>query len=217
MALARRLGFTARVLSFPEKIITEVRSANPEISSVYVDVYADQQHILSSWEDIPQVFVSSGEDPSSLSRFLLPSRTSRMLVVATTNVLVSHRMMNMDFEGLNQVTESDFQDSLFVAFYVHAILSRNFQPLAVHVEAGRVPPLDCAVTLSVLPPLLPELGRPRLEESCKGVLDAEEFDARIFRPRSGVQVRFFVGMVFQHTKYDYIAYIVDWQVCYFFS
>ena len=157
--------------------------------------------------------IDAGGDTPFLTQIFSPSPASQMLLRAAGNIINSHRLLNA--HESDNPPASDCQSSLYAAFCIQIALTNNLRLSTILIDHGKIPPLDCATVLSgTLAQLLPIRGRDALENSCKAALKAEEAAARMVYPRTLTpnRIRFFVGMIFEHIKYGYLAVIVAWEV-----
>lgn len=213
VAIARRLGIAASPVNFPARVLVHAFSPGPHTSEIYVDVFGSHIHpILSATEDIPQMLLRAGVSPYSIGQYLSPCPAAPMLLRAARNILGSYRLLLPDS---STVPEADIRASINAALSIQLLLTNEPRFISPMIQHILLRPLDCATVLSnTLAPLLQPRAQEMLEAACKSVLKEEEEAAAVISLRSSatVQIKFFVGMVFEHIKFGYLGCIIRWEV-----
>lgn len=215
VSIARSLGITASPVDFPVRVLAHISDPAPNKDDFYVDVYGSStQAILSLREDIPALLARQGIGPASIEEFIAPCGANSMILRNTRNILASLRT---DSPPLHQ-------PSALLAFTIYSLLPLNndaYKRVAEQV-LSQAEPLDCATFLSqTLIPCLALVGAAEMQkllsEGCQKVLEDEETVAKAIKLRSSKDkpVQYFVGMLFEHKKYQYTGLIIGWDVSMF--
>ena len=193
--------------------MAHVSSPNPDVSDIYVDVYGSStKAILSAKDDIPTLLLQAGITPASMLRYIAPSTAAPMLFRAARNILGSLRMLPHD---ANYVSEADSHAAMYASYCVNILLTDDnqlFPHLANHLSDF---PLDMGPVLhDTFAPLLLARNARVLMDGCNYAIAAEEEAAKVLHRRSGTAqpVKYFVGMIFQHARQDYLGCIRGWEV-----
>jgi F-box protein 21 len=209
VAIARRLGIAASPVDFPARVLAHVSSLDPAVDDIYVDVFGSQSKpILSARDDIPLMLLRAGISPQSMMQYISPGNGSPMLLRAARNIFASHH-------SLVNVPEMVSKPSIYAALCVHVLLTSDARLVSYMMSHIDVRPLDCATFLSdILAPALGPRCREVLEESCRSILmnEAEAASVVNLRSKSNIQLKFFVGLIFEHRIYGYIGCIIGWEV-----
>jgi F-box protein 21 len=211
VCIARRLGMTAAPIDFPARVLAIVSSPDPTVSDIFVDVFGSRTRaILSTQEDIPRLLIHAGIIPSSMMHYIRPASTMSMVVRASRNILAS-------FSAINEVAEGDPRIAFYVALTVNLIFLNGPQYLLnIMKHIGRFPLDILSVLTDVLAPALNPTIKHQLLASCKAAHEDEDEAAASVTLRSNlpIPIKHFVGLIFRHSKYEYIGYIYGWEVGY---
>ncbi|KAH7916417.1 YccV-like-domain-containing protein [Hygrophoropsis aurantiaca] len=212
VCIARRLGIDASPVDFPTKVLAIVSSPDPTVPDIYVDVFgSDIQAILSATLDIPILLAGSGVPPNSTARYIQPASTDFILIRASRNILASSWMPH----GIN-ISDDDKIAAQYIGRAI-GLLFLNERHYLVGVQNLFLEfPLDTsAVMMDSLSTCLTGGLRDELMASCTLAIEQEESASLVVNRRStlppGIEIRYFVGMVFQHQLLGYIGYIYGWE------
>ncbi|KAF8846057.1 YccV-like-domain-containing protein [Paxillus ammoniavirescens] len=208
VCIARKLGMAAAPIDFPARVLAIVSSPDPTVSDIFVDVFGSRSRaILSTQEDIPRLLIHAGITPSSMVHYIRPASTMSMVVRASRNILAS-------FSAINEVSEGDARIAFYVALTVNLIFLTGPQYLLnIMKHIGRFPLDILSVLTDVLAPCLNPTIKHQLLASCKAAHEDEVEAAASVMLRSDlpIPIKYFVGLIFRHSKYEYIGYIYGWE------
>ncbi|KIK97548.1 hypothetical protein PAXRUDRAFT_824803 [Paxillus rubicundulus Ve08.2h10] len=208
VCIARKLGMTAAPIDFPARVLAIVSSPDLTVSDIFVDVFGSRSRaILSIQEDIPRMLIHAGIVPTSMMHYLRPASTTSIVVRASRNILAS-------FPAINEVSEGDPRVAFYVALTVNLIFLNGLQYLLNIMKHIDRFPLDIlAVLTDALAPGLNPTMKHQLLTSCKAAHEDEDEAAASVTLRSNlpIPIKHFVGLIFRHSKYEYIGYIYGWE------
>ena len=213
VCIARRLNISAAPIDFPLRVLAVVSSPDPKVPNIFLDVYTSQtQPLLSLQTDIPPRLIAAGLPPEPIAEHIQPASTESMVLRAARNVLWSSSHQPPPVSAVH-----DLHVALYSALAVNAIFTDDEQVLVAFIRHVSQFPLDPLVVLQdALPPILGQPSRAQLVRSCDEFrrVEQEEAESVIFRSSLMTPPKYFVGLVFQHAKYDYIGYVFGWDVSY---
>ncbi|KAF9225477.1 YccV-like-domain-containing protein [Gyrodon lividus] len=208
VCIARKLGMTAAPIDFPARVLAVVSSPEPTVSDIFVDVFGSRSRaILSPQEDIPRLLINSGIAPSSMMQYIRPASTASMVIRASRNILGS-------FPVVNNVPEADLHAAFYAGLTVNLIFTNERRYLlSIMKYLGQFPLDILSVLTDVLAPGLNPSTQEQLLASCKVAHEDEDEAAAsvMLRSKLSISIKHFVGMIFEHAKYEYIGYIHGWE------
>ncbi|KAG0707460.1 YccV-like-domain-containing protein [Suillus ampliporus] len=210
VCIAQKMGVTAAPVDFPTRVLAVVSSPDPDVSDIFVDVFGSRtQAILSLRDDIPQFLLQAGITPTSMIRYITPASSTSMLVRASRNVLASFS----NFPA-NPVSEDVLHTAFYASLMVNVIFMNNHRYLLnimKHINRFLLDLLP--VLVDSLTPLLNSHLQEQLTKHCKAVMEDEKEAAATSHPRSTLirEMKFFVGMIFNHAAHGYVGYIYGWD------
>jgi F-box protein 21 len=216
VAIARRLGIEASPTDFPHRVMAHVSSPNPAISDIYVDVYGSStKAILSTRDDVPRLLLQAGIHPDAILQYISPSTSSPMLLRAARNILSSLRMLPLEANGTNDVSEADCQAAMYASYCVNMLLTGDVQVVHHLVHNLSNFPLDLGPVLhDTFAALLQPTNRRIVMDNCNDAIGTDEKAAKVVNRRSETTepIKYFIGMVFEHAEQGYLGCIKGWEV-----
>lgn len=200
--IARRLGYNAHPVAFPHKVLATILPLEEAEERVYVDVYDSSTRAILSYAELPSILENMGlniEDTASLAQLTKPAKSSLMLLRAVKNILTS----------LDRFIHVREHTTAHCAAYCAGVLLTRDGQLIQQLYDGSEGPLDRLVTLK-------HHLRPHLLQGAQDQLDfCLRTDSQSSKklPKSGGRknVRYYVGMLFRHKKYEYVGLIKGWD------
>ncbi|KAI0706100.1 hypothetical protein BC835DRAFT_1409733 [Cytidiella melzeri] len=217
VAVARRLGINASPANFPGVVQVHLRSPDPSEPPRILDMRGTSPPVEVSRTtlfntDHPHIQPSA----QVIEEATRPASASAMLTRASNNIMMSMRYERTYGENMASPWSLEAHESAFYA----ASCWITMDPLN---HAGQLipgppesKPLDAAaVVLDAMCPALEEIPRNTVSAHCYSILETDEENATSVTRRSTFpQVRHFVGLVFKHKRYNYVACIFGWDpVC----
>jgi len=194
-------------------VLAVVSSPDPKVPNIFLDVYASQtQPLLSTQQDIPYRLIAAELPPEPIAQYIQPASTESMVLRAAGNILRSSSILPHAVS-----TVRDLHAALYSALAVNVVFMNDEQVFMAFIHHINQFPLDPLVVLQdVLPPILDQPIRAQLVKRCDEFRRIGEAEAGsvFFRSSLIAPPKYFVGLVFQHAKYDYIGYVYGWDVSY---
>jgi F-box protein 21 len=194
------VGLDASPIDFPGTVLAHVLPRHEAAGPIIVDVSCPTNAILYPQRNNPP-------------RALLPDIASPctglpMLMRASRNILSS--LSDQD------VCPSILRASLLLSICVHLLSQEGdddgFNQLLADAENVELEAWDCIFLLDRLAPFLMSRSQGMIRSHCQTVLNAEAAAELNIHSRTGISVKYFVGMAFVHTRYMYLGFIYGWDV-----
>ena len=199
-AIATRLGLNASPINFPGTVLAHVLPRHEAAEPIIVNATHPTNPILNSEiNNATQLLIASHFRPCTG----LP-----MLIRASRNILSA--LSSQD------VPPSIFRPSLILSICVHLLLQANDDILQRLLADTYLHPWDCIFLLDRLAPSLIPRCQSMIRSHCQSVLDQEAAAELNVHRRTGIPVKYFVGMAFVHARYKYVGFIFGWDVSLFF-
>ena len=205
-AIATRLGLNASPINFPDTVLAHVLPRHEAAEPIIVNLRLSHDPtnavtILNLNSQINNATHLPAIDPHFHPCTGLP-----MLMRASRNIL-SSLMSNDD------VRPSIYHPSLLLSICVHLLFQADDDILNRLLAANAyLQAWDCIFLLDRLAPSLMSRCRGMIRSHCQTVLDAEAAAELNIHSRTGIQVKYFVGMAFVHARYNYVGFIYSWDV-----
>lgn len=208
VAVARRLGIQASPTNFPGKIQVYITSPRfPEQGDMLLDFVMDLPPLVFRSRDPTQMLAAAGLPTDSRTDFVMPCSMTKMLTRSATNIITAVRFQRMGF--LDIYTET-YENASYAACIALLLDTHDPQTIALVVD---VMPLDTvAILRNIITPVLGDATRAILTQRCRTREEEDEVRAVTTNLRSEHNIRYSVGMVFQHVQFKYVACIIAWQV-----
>ncbi|KAJ3750747.1 Hemimethylated DNA-binding protein YccV like-domain-containing protein [Lentinula detonsa] len=209
VSIAQSLGVASSPVDFPVRVLVHISVPNPEVDDFYVDVFGPET--IVSLRDIPALLARQGIQADNMMHYISPCGAASMLLRGSRNILSS---LNIPDTPLSLI-----RPSALLALTIFVLLTGVGGGRIVYQLISQADPLDCATFISeALIPILDGTGRVQddLRLGCQKTLDEEVIIAQAIRLRSSENkiVQHFVGMLFEHRRYNYTALITGWDsVC----
>ncbi|KAJ3725569.1 Hemimethylated DNA-binding protein YccV like-domain-containing protein [Lentinula guzmanii] len=207
VSIAQSLGVASSPVDFPVRVLVHISVPNPEVDDFYVDVFGSET--ILSLRDIPALLARQGIQADNMMHYISPCGAASMLLRGSRNILSS---LNIPDTPLSLL-----RPSALLALTISVLLTGVGGGRIVYQLISQADPLDCATFISeALIPILDGTGRVQddLRLGCQKTLDEEVIIAQEIRLRSSENkiVQHFVGMLFEHRRYNYTALITGWDV-----
>ncbi|KAJ4485027.1 Hemimethylated DNA-binding protein YccV like-domain-containing protein [Lentinula edodes] len=207
VSIAQSLDVTASPVDFPVRVLVHISVPDPEVDDFYVDVFGSQT-ILTLRDDIPAILARQGIQADSMMHYISPSGAASMLLRNGRNILSS---LNIPATPLSLI-----RPSALLALTIFLVLTHGGR-LVIQLMS-QAEPLDCATFITeALIPSLDGAGKVQddLHQASQKGLEEEAISAQEIKLRSPEEtVHHFVGMLFEHKRYNYTALITGWDpVC----
>ncbi|KAJ3979313.1 Hemimethylated DNA-binding protein YccV like-domain-containing protein [Lentinula detonsa] len=209
VSIAQSLGVASSPVAFPVRVLVHISVPNPEVDDFYVDVFGSES--ILSMREIPTLLARQGIQADNMMHYISPCGAASMLLRGSRNILSS---LNIPDTPLSLI-----RPSALLALTIFVLLTGGAGGRVVYQLISQADPLDCATFISeALIPILDGTGRVQddLRLGCQKTLDEEVIIAQEIRLRSSDNkvVQHFVGMLFEHRRYNYRALITGWDsVC----
>ncbi|EIN13966.1 YccV-like-domain-containing protein [Punctularia strigosozonata HHB-11173 SS5] len=220
VALARRLGFEAVPLGLPFRVLAQVPTPSDGPYGLIVDVYGSEtKAILSAETDVPELLSRAGVriTQSVISQTLRqPATSGQMLLRAARNIIGSfHAFAGPTAEQISPISQSS---AVYAGFAANSMMTPEDVQYAARVAAvSNSYPLDAlAVMMDVFAPALHPEPRATVSRMVEQQVEEDRRDSTAVRRRSRLNttIKYFVGAMFRHNKYEYDGVIVGWDpVC----
>ncbi|KAL1740963.1 hypothetical protein HDZ31DRAFT_46433 [Schizophyllum fasciatum] len=208
VAIANRLGLKASPVDFPYRVIAHVSHPSATADDIYVDVYgADTRAILDLRTDIASRCMAAGIPPNQISSYIAPRRATPLLLRSARNIVSS------EFEDTDSPRPL-IRNAVHVSKCVTTLLSDQAADLTGLLLGTDTIHLDCATYLATImaPALSPPSDRHLALMCGHRVRAARDEDSIItMRTSSDREIKYFVGMIFEHARYAYTGVIVGWS------
>ena len=191
-AIATRLGLNASPINFPGTVLAHVLPPHEAADPIIVNVSNPRNAILNS-----QIYNSN---PDIASQFQ-PCTGLLMLMRASRSIL-----------SIQDVRPSILRPSLLLSLCVHLLFQVDDNILHLLLADAYLQAWDCIFLLDRLAPSLISRCQGMISSHCQTVLDAEAAAELKIHSRTGIPVKYFVGMAFEHARYRYIGFIYGWDV-----
>lgn len=227
--VAQKLGLNARPCGFPlhvHVIITptpgfdidgNALDATERGEPIYLDPFRSEHetHVSTLQNQLLLLGASNVEH----SIFLGESSTSQTVLRCGRNILNSVRRMHQ-FPNMRQVQQLDLASAKYAAFWSFMLLSgpiqeaelRHYLPSLMELFATDFPS-DIYLVEQYIAPLF--RGMPEYEhilESLHVILAVDEMPKQVRRRTTGnTSVKYRIGQVFRHRRYNYKAIITGWD------
>ena len=196
-AIATRLGLNASPINFPGTVLAHVLPRHEAAEPIIVNTASHPTNTILN----PQI---NSLDATNLPPFH-PCTGLLMLMRASRNILSS-------LMSIHDVRPSILHPSLLLSICVHLLFQADDDILDRLLADAYLQAWDCIFLLERLAPSLMSRCRGMIRSHCQTVLDAEAAAELSIHSRTGVPVKYFVGMAFEHVKYKYIGFIYGWHV-----
>ena len=195
-AIATRLGLNASPINFPGTVLAHVLPRHEAAEPIIVNASHPTNTILNS-----QI---NNFNATHLPPFQ-PCTGLLMLMRASRNILSS-------LMSIHDVHPSILHPSLLLSICVHLLFQAEDGILDRLLADAYLQAWDCIFLLDRLAPSLMSRCRGMIRSHCQTVLDAEAAAELNIHNRTGIPVKYFVGMAFEHVRYKYIGFIYGWDV-----
>ena len=196
-AIATRLGLNASPINFPGTVLAHVLPRHEAAEPIIVN----PSHLPNI---IPNSRINNATHLPAIAPQFHPCTGLPMLMRASRNILSSIMSVH--------VRQSILHPSLLLSICVHLLFQVDDDILNRLLADAYLQAWDCIFLLDRLAPSLMSRCRSMIGAHCQIVLDAEAAAEVNIHSRSGVSVKYFVGMAFVHARYKYVGFIYGWDV-----
>lgn len=196
-AIATRLGLNASPINFPGTVLVHVLPRHEAAEPIIVNASHPTNTIFNL-----QIYHAAhlpGIPPPFHPCTGLP-----MLIRASRNIFASLYV--------HDVRPSTLHPSLLLSLCVHLLFQADDDILNRILADTYLHAWDCIFLLDRLAPSLISRCRGMIRSHCQTLLDAEAAAELNIHSRSGIPVKYFVGMAFVHARYKYAGFIYGWDV-----
>jgi len=206
-SVARRLGIRASPTNYPGKVLCHIDPIDPEQTEMLFDVCGQSPPLIFTSRDLRQMLVDIGLRPDMPAEIIRPCKVGTILHRAAANTIIAVRWNQR--RSVGAFTE-DHAWCSYAAFCISLLQSQDNQILSQIMDSK---PLDALAVLNdVVCPALNAPARDILAKHCEKLVETDEEFARTVWPRTGERpVMYFVGLIVQHTKYEYAGCIIGWH------
>ena len=199
-AIATRQGLNASPINYPGTVLAHVLPRHEAAEPMIVNVSHPRptDAILNSQ-------INNAHLPGIALHFQ-PCTGLPMLMRASRNILASLPVQNSD------VLPSILRPSLLLSLCVHLLFQAEDDVLNRLLDDAYLQAWDCIFLLDRLAPSLVSRCQGMIRSQCQTVLDAEAVAELNIHSRTGIPVKYFVGMAFVHARYKYVGFIFGWDV-----
>lgn len=204
-SIARRLGYDAHPVAFPHKVLAIILPSEEGGERVYVDVYDSSTKAILSYSQLPSVLENMGlniQNIVSIAPYTEPARSSLMLLRAVKNIISS-------LDRYIHPNECEHTTAHCAAYCAGVLLTGDGR-LIQHLYDGSEGPLDRPITLKHH--LRPHLTLGAQDQLNFCLRTDSQSSRELPRKEGRKDVQYYVGMFFQHKKYDYVGVIKGWDV-----
>ena len=203
-AIATRLGLNASPINFPSVVLAHVLPRHEAAAEpIIVNASHPTNIILNS-----QINNATTHFPATVNTTLPPFQPCTgllMLMRACRNILSS-------LMSIHDVPSSVRHPSLLLSICVHLLFQIDDDTLDRVLAHAYLQAWDCIFLLDSLAPSLMPRCQGIIRSRCQTVLDGEVAAELNIRSRTGIAVKYFIGMAFVHARYKYIGFIYGWDV-----
>ena len=208
-SVARKLGIRASPTNYPGKVLCHIDPIDPEQNEMLFDVCGQAPPLVFTSRELPQMLLDLGLRPDMPAEIIRPCRVGTILHRAAANTIIAVRW------NQRRATAGEFPENQAWCSYAAlciSMLQNQDNPIFAQVDSK---PLDAvALMTDVVCPALTEPARDNLARYCEKIVEADEEAARTVWTRTGEPrtVLYFVGLMVQHAKYEYVGCIIGWHV-----
>ena len=199
-AIATRVGLNASPINFPGIVLAHVLPRLEVAEPIIVDPSSPTDSILNS-------HINNATNVGDIASHLHPCDGLPMLMRASRNILSS-----LSHDVRPEVYPSIYRPSLLLSICVHLLYGAVDDILNRLLANAFLQAWDCIFLLDRLAPSLKPRCRGMIRSHCQTVLDAEAAAELNIHSRTGIPVKYFVGMAFVHARYNYVGFIFGWDV-----
>ena len=196
-AIATRLGLNASPINFPGTVLAHVLPCHEADEPIIVNPSHLTNTILNSQ-------INTATHLPAIAPHFHPCTGLPMLMRASRNILSSIMSIH--------VPQSILHPSLLLSICVHLLSQADDDILIRLLVDANLQAWDCIFLLDRLAPSLISRCRSMIRVYCQTVLDAEAAAEVKIHSRTGLPVKYFVGMAFVHARYKYVGFIYGWDV-----
>lgn len=208
VAIVNRMGFRASPVSFPAKVMARVRAVHSGDEDIFVDVYESSTQALVTIAGLHERLRSMGFPDDQLDRYTEAATTSAMIYRVASNIFHS---VDMPVGRANASHLHDIAAAGYAALFTVVQLAPDDRAVLQLARCARRFPLDVAAVLEDgVARVLPEALKLKLRLQCD--LLGRDFN---MHPRSETRprhVKYFVGLIIYHKRFDYYGLITGWHV-----
>lgn len=208
VAIGTRLGLQASPVDFPYRVIAHVSHPSPTVDDIFVDVFgSDTRAILDPREDVARRCIAVGVHPDEIPQFIAPRRATPLILRSARNIVSS------EFEDTVS-PRSLIRTAVHVTKCVVTLVSEQMVDPTGFLLGTDTIQFDCATYISgIIAPALPAPRNRHLALMCDHrIRTARDEDSVVtMRTSSDRTVLYFVGMIFQHARYNYTGVIIGWN------
>ena len=195
-AIATRVGLNASPINFPGTVLAHVLPRVEAAEPIIVNPSYPTDNIINSQ-------INNAANLPDIASHFHPCTGFPMLMRASRNILSSLS---------HDVRPTIFRPSLLLSICVHLLFESDDDILNRLLADAYLQPWDCIFLLDRLAPSLMPRCRGIIRSHCQTVLDAEVAAELHIHSRTGIPVKYFVGMAFVHARYNYVGFIFGWDV-----
>lgn len=208
-SVARKLGIRASPTNYPGKVLCHIDPIDPKQNEMLFDVCGRAPPLVFTSRELPQMLIDLGLRPDMPAEIIRPCRVGTILHRAAANTIIAVRW-NQRRATVGEFTENQAWCS-YAALCI-SMLQNQDNPIFAQVDSK---PLDAiAVITDIVCPALNEPARDNLAKHCEKIVEADEESVRTLWVRTvEPRTRYFVGLMVQHAKAEYVGCIIGWHVC----
>ncbi|PFH49695.1 hypothetical protein AMATHDRAFT_147095 [Amanita thiersii Skay4041] len=208
VAVSRRIGVRASPVDFPNIVIVHVAAVKQGEEDLFINPSTPDviNCVMEIPDDIEPLVSRLLVVPEPITALLVPCEARPMLLRASRNILAA-------FQEDVTLEYDDGHPAMLAAITIQLLLQVEPRFLIGLMAAIDIRPLDCVTLfLNKLSRFLSPGHRSLLERICDSILTSEA-DLAAFRGcrMDGMNVKYFVGMIFKHVRFDYLGCIIGWD------
>lgn len=193
------------------RVLAYVSSPDHAPHGIIVDPFGSATRpLLSVDTNIAEMLARAGVQPQT--SFIRPATANALLLRAIRNIFQSFRLFNGP--ALDHISQSVQRAASYATNVAAALLVNDVNTAGRAAMMSRLYQLDTrAVIEDVLAASFEGQDRATITEICNAQMLADQEEAEIVHPRPQTPnpIRYFVGAIFRHKRFDYVGAIVGWD------